>query len=99
MAQEGGYDGVSVASSAIKNRGLRPTDDSFGGNLVAYGPMATGAMKKVAKKSGAKFVKTSIMDEKGVAWEVPLIWLDDKAKFIVSKGLPAYKRGGIAING
>jgi len=99
MAQEGGYDGVSIASPAIKNRGLRPTDESFGGNLVAYGPMATGAMKKVAKKSGAKFVKTSIMDEKGVAWEVPMIWLDDQAKFVVSKGLPAYKRGGIAVNG
>ena len=99
MAQEGGYDGVSIASPAIKNRGLRSTDESFGGNLVAYGPMATGAMKKVAKKSGAKFVKTSIMDQKGVAWEVPMIWLDDQAKFVVSKGLPAYKRGGIARHG
>jgi hypothetical protein len=99
MAQEGGYDGVSIASPAIKNKGLRPTDDSFGGNLVAYGPMATGAMKKVAKKSGAKFVKTSIMDNNGVAWEVPMIWLDDQAKFVISKGLPAYKRGGIAVNG
>ena len=99
MAQEGGYDGVSVASPAVKNRGLRPTDDSFGGNLVAYGPMMTGAMKKVAKKSGAKFLKTSIMDNKGVAWEVPIIWLDDQAKFVVSKGLPAYKRGGIARHG
>ena len=99
MAQEGGYDGVAIASPAIKNKGLRPTDDSFGGNLIAYGPMATGAMKKVAKKSSAKFVKTSIMDNNSVAWEVPMIWLDDQAKFVVSKGLPAYKRGGIAING
>jgi len=99
MAQEGGYDGVAIASPAIKTRGLRTTDESYGGHIVAYGPMATGAMKKVAKKSSAKFVKTSIMDSKGVAWEVPMIWLDDQSKFIVSKGLPAYKRGGIARHG
>jgi len=99
MAQEGGYDGVAIASPAIKNKGLRVTDDSYGGNLVAYGPIARAAMKKVSKKSGAKFVNTSIMDENGVAWEVPMIWLDDQAKFTVSKGLPAYKRGGIAKHG
>ena len=48
MAQEGGYDGVAVATPAIKNKGLRPTDDSFHGNIVAYGPMMQGAMKKIA---------------------------------------------------
>jgi hypothetical protein len=101
MAQEGGYDGVSVATSAIKNRGLRPTDQSFHGNLVAYGPMAQGAMKKVAKKSGAKIIETAIMDNKGVGWKVPMIYLkgNREALFNISKGMPAYKRGGIARHG
>ena len=101
MAQEGGYDGVSVATSAIKNRGLRPIDQSFHGNLVAYGPMAQGAMKKVAKKSGAKIIETAIMDNKGVGWKVPMIYLkgNREALFNISKGMPAYKRGGIARHG
>ena len=101
MAQEGGYDGVSVATSAIKNRGLRPTDQSFHGNLVAYGPMAQGAMKKVAKKSGAKIIETAIMDNKGVGWKVPMIYLkgNREALFNIAKGMPAYKRGGIARHG
>jgi len=101
MAQEGGYDGVSIATSAIKNKGLRPTDQSFHGNLVAYGPMAQGAMKKVAKKSGAKIIETAIMDDKGVGWKVPMIYLkgNREALFNISKGLPAYKRGGIARHG
>ena len=99
VAQEGGYDGVTISSSAIKNRSLSPGNTDYGGNVVAYGPMAEGAMKKVAKKSGAKYLKTSIIDDKGRGWEVPMIWLDDKAKFNVARGLPAYKRGGIAVNG
>ena len=101
MAQEGGYDGVSVATSAIKNKGLRPTDQSFHGNLVAYGPMAQGAMKKVAKKSGANIIETAIMDNNGVGWKVPMIYLkgNNKALFNIAKGMPAYKRGGIARHG
>ena len=61
--------------------------------------MAEGAMKKAAKKSGAKFIKTAIMDGDGRGWEVPMIWLDDAAKFNVQKGMPIYKRGGMVING
>jgi len=101
MGQEGGYDGVAVATPAIKNKGLRPTDDSFHGNLVAYGPMVKGAMKKIAKKSGAKIIETSIIDNKGVGWKVPMIYLkgNNEALFNISKGLPAYRRGGIARHG
>ena len=99
VAQEGGYDGVTISSSAIKNRKLSPGNTDYGGNVVAYGPMAEGAMKKVAKKSGAKYLKTSIIDDKGRGWEVPLIWLDDQAKFNVARGMPAYKKGGMAVNG
>ena len=101
MAQEGGYDGVSVATSAIKNKGLRPTDQSFHGNIVAYGPIVKDAMKKVSKKSGAKIIETAIMDNKGVGWKVPMIYLKGNREALskISKGLPAYKRGGIARHG
>jgi hypothetical protein len=99
VAQEGGYDGVTISTSAIKNRSLNPSNKDFMGNVIAYGPMAEGAMKKAAKKSGAKFIKTAIIDNKGRGWEVPMIWLEDAAKFNVQKGLPIYKRGGIAVNG
>ena len=99
VAQEGGYDGVTISSSAIKNRSLNPTNKDYMGNVIAYGPMAEGAMKKAAKKSGAKFIKTAIIDDKGKGWEVPMIWLDEASKFNVQKGLPIYKRGGIAVNG
>jgi len=99
VAQEGGYDGVSISSPAIKNIGNSPGSRDYVGNLTAYGPLAEGAMKKAANKSGAKFIKTAIMDGDGRGWEVPMIWLDDAAKFNVQKGTPIYKRGGIAING
>jgi hypothetical protein len=60
-----------------------------------------GAMKKVSKKSGAKIIETSIIDDKGVGWKVPMIYLkgNNEALFNISKGLPAYKRGGIAAHG
>jgi hypothetical protein len=57
-------------------------------------------MKKVAKKSGAKFIKTSIIDDKGRGWEVPMIWLDDTVvKLNVQKGMPIYRKGGMVVNG
>jgi len=100
-AQEGGYDGISISSSAIKNRSLNPGSRDFGGNIAAYGPMAEGAMKKAAKKSGAKYLKTSIIDDKNRGWEIPMILLKDnpEAAAKIARGLPAYQRGGIAVNG
>jgi len=100
-AQEGGYDGISISSSAIKNRSLSPGSRDFGGNIAAYGPMAEGAMKKAAKKSGAKYLKTSIIDDKNRGWEIPMILLKDnpEAAAKIARGLPAYQRGGIAVNG
>jgi len=99
VAQEGGYDGVTISSAAIKNRGIAVGNRDYRGNLIAYGPMAEGAMKKAAKKSGAKFIKTAIMDGDGRGWEVPMIWLDDAAKFNIQKGTPIYKKGGMVVNG
>ena len=100
VAQEGGYDGVTISSAAIKNRGVSYGGRDYRGNIIAYGPMAEGAMKKAAKKSGAKFIKTAIIDGEGRGWEVPMIWLDNTAvKLSVQKGMPIYKKGGMVVNG
>jgi len=97
VAREGGYDGITINTAAVKNKGLNPTNQDFKGNLVAYGPMAKGAMQKAAKKSGAKFMKTVIMDDNKRAWEVPMILIKENkaAQAIIDKGLPIYKRGGV----
>jgi hypothetical protein len=96
VAEEGGYDGLSISTPAIKNLGLNPGSRDFIGNLTAYGPIANGAMKKAAKKIGAKFMKTAIMDEKKRGWEIPMILLKENkiAKDIIKKGTPIYKKGG-----
>ena len=97
VARDGGYDGISINTAAIKNKGLSPTNKDFKGNLVAYGPMAQGAMKKAANKSGANFMKTVIVDDNKRVWEVPMILFKENkgAQAIIDKGLPIYKRGGI----
>ena len=97
VAREGGYDGITMNTAAIKNKGLNVTNKDYRGNLVAYGPMAKGAMEKAAKKSGAKFMKTYIMDGDKKVWEVPMILFKENkaAQAIVDKGLPIYKKGGI----
>jgi len=96
VAREGGYDGISINTAAVKNKGLSPTNQDFKGNLVAYGPMAQGAMKKAAKKSGANFMKTVIVDNNNRVWEVPMVLFKENkaAQAIIDKGLPIYKRGG-----
>jgi len=97
VAREGGYDGITINTPAIKNLNMSPTGKDYKGNLVAYGPMAKGAMEKAAKKSGAKFMKTVIMDDNNRAWEVPMILIKENkaAQAIIDKGLPIYKRGGV----
>jgi hypothetical protein len=96
VAQEGGYDGLSISTPAIKNLNLSPGSRDFIGNLTAYGPIANGAMKKAAKKIGAKFMKTAIVDEKKRGWEIPMILLKENkiAQELIKKGTPIYKKGG-----
>ena len=96
VAEEGGYDGLSISTPAIKNLSLSPGSKDFIGNLTAYGPIANGAMKKAAKKVGAKFMKTAIVDEKKRGWEIPMILIKENkiAKDIIKKGTPIYKKGG-----
>ena len=54
------------------------------------------AIKKL-NKSGAKFMKTYIVDGEKRAWEVPMILFKENkaAEAIIDKGLPIYKRGGV----
>jgi hypothetical protein len=101
VAEEGGYDGVSVSTGIMKNTSANETLGSaeWKGNMVAYGPIMQGAMRKAAKKSNAKFIESVIIDDNGRPWKIPLIWLDDASRSNVAKGLPIYKRGGIARNG
>jgi hypothetical protein len=96
VAREGGYDGLTMNTAAIKNKGLNVTNLDYRGNLVAYGPMAKGAMEKAAKKSGAKFMKTYIMDGDKRVWEVPMILFKENkaAQALIDRGLPVYKKGG-----
>jgi hypothetical protein len=96
VAREGGYDGISINSAAVKNKGLSPGSRDYNGNLIAYGPMARGAMKKVAKKSNANYMETAIMDGQKRGWEVPAIIFKDNEIAIktIDKGLPVYKKGG-----
>jgi len=97
VAREGGYDGITINTPAIKNLGMSVTGRDYKGNLIAYGPMAQGAMKKAANKSGAKFMKTYIVDDDKRAWEVPMILIKENkaAESLIDKGLPIYKKGGI----
>ena len=101
VAQEGGYDGISISTPQIKNLSTSQGSRDYMGNITAYGPIAQGAMKKVGKKSGAKFMKTVITDDSNRAYEVPTLIIKDNpaAQDIISKGLGAYKRGGLAVNG
>tara|TARA_R110000744_G_scaffold17662_2_gene47685 strand:- start:4187 stop:9070 length:4884 start_codon:yes stop_codon:yes gene_type:complete len=96
-AEDGGYDGLSISTPAIKNLHMNPGNRDYIGNLTAYGPIANGAMKKAAKKSGAKLMKTAIRDKDNRGWEVPMILLKENkvAKETIKRGVPIYKKGGI----
>ena len=96
VAEEGGYDGLTISTPAIKNLRLTPGSQDFIGNLTAYGPIAKGAMKKAAIKSGAKLMKTAIRDKDNRGWEIPMILIKDNkvAKETIKKGMPIYKKGG-----
>jgi len=106
MAKDGKYDGVAFSTPAIKNRGLLPGDRSYRGNLEAYGPILKNAIKKARAKTGADYFETAIQskqtargqyDESPVFYNVPTLMIKGNPKAIekISKGLPAYKDGGL----
>ncbi len=102
MAKDGKYDGVAFSTPAIKNRGLLPGDKSYRGNLEAYGPILNNAIKKVRAKTGADYFETAIQSThknstEKVFYNVPTLMIkgNPKAAEKISKGLPAYKDGGL----
>jgi hypothetical protein len=107
MAKDGNYDGVAFSTPAIKNRGLLPGDRSYRGNLEAYGPILKNAIKKARAKTGADYFETAIQskqsagrgygEEVPVYYNVPTLMIkgNPKAAERISKGLPAYKDGGL----
>jgi hypothetical protein len=102
MAKDGNYDGVAFSTPAIKNRGLLPGDISYRGNLEAYGPILNNAIRKARSKSGADYFETAIQSthknsNEKVYYNVPTLMIKGNKKAIdkISRGLPAYKEGGL----
>jgi hypothetical protein len=102
MAKDGNYDGVAFSTPAIKNRGLLPGDKSFRGNLEAYGPILNNAIRKARAKTGADYFETAIQSthpnsSEKAYYNVPTLMIKGNPKAIekISKGLPAYKDGGL----
>ena len=102
VAKDGKYDGVAFSTPAIKNASLTATDQSFKGNIFAYGPILNNAIRKAKVKSGAEFFETSIVakgssyDDIPKAYGVPALLIKGNIKALerISRGLPAYKEGG-----
>ena len=66
------------------------------GTFVEYFQLARNRQNPETKKSGAKVMKTVIVDGENRAWEVPMILIKENkiAKDIIKKGTPIYKKGG-----
>ena len=106
VAKDGNYDGVAFSTPPIKNLNLSPGSRDYRGNLTAYGPILKNAIKKAKSKSGADLVETSIAGPKRETgrygqdqsyFGVPALMLKGNKKALekISKGLPAYKEGGL----
>jgi hypothetical protein len=100
VAKDGNYDGVGFSSPAIKNRSISVGDRSYLGNEAAYGPILGKALKNVEKKSNAKLIESVIMDDTRRPWRIPFLSIKDPvAQETIGKGLPLYKKGGLAKKG
>jgi hypothetical protein len=106
VAKDGNYDGVAFSTPTIKNLHLGPGNRDYQGNLIAYGPILKNAIRKAKAKSGANLVETSIAGPKRETgrwgedqsyFGVPALMLKGNKKALekISKGLPAYKEGGL----
>ena len=100
VAKDGNYDGVGFSSPAIKNRSLTMGERNYLGNEAAYGPILGKALKSVEKKSNAKLMESVIMDDTRRPWRIPFLSIKDPvAQETIGKGLPLYKKGGLAKKG
>jgi hypothetical protein len=89
--ESGDYDGVALASGKIKGS----SKTGFYTNIMVP------QMKKIAKKSGAKYDETIIVDGEGLPRDgIPVLLLKDKKGIIAStqkmdSGISAYNKGGL----
>ena len=89
--ESGDYDGIAIASADIKGK----EKTGFYKNIMIP------QMKKISKKTGAKYDETVIVDAKGNPRDsIPVLLLRDKKGIIPStskmdKGISAYKDGGL----
>jgi len=108
VAKDGNYDGVAFSTPAVKNRNLSRGSKDYQGNLVAYGDILKKALAKAKSKSGADLIQTSIKGDQirggsfggRSEWNyygVPVLMLKGNTKALekISKGLPAYSKGGL----
>ena len=89
--ESGDYDGIAIASADIKGK----EKTGFYKNIMIP------QMKKISKKTGAKYDETVIVDAKGRPRDsIPVLLLKDKKGIIQStskmdQGISAYKDGGL----
>jgi hypothetical protein len=106
VAKDGNYDGVAFSTPAIKNRLMTPGSTDYQGNIIAYGDILKNALRKVRAKSGADLVETSIKkpivphDSKEAMeqfYGAPALMIKGNIKALekISRGLPAYRDGGL----
>ena len=109
VAKDGNYDGVAFSTPAIKNLKMTPGSKDYQGNIIAYGNILNNAIRKAKSKSGTDLVETSIgakvdrqtgrygSEDVMQYFGVPALMLKGNKKALekISKGLPAYKEGGL----
>jgi len=109
VAKDGNYHGVALSTPEIKNLKMTPGSKDYQGNIIAYGNILKNAIQKAKSKSGADLVETSIgakvdrqtghygSEDVMQYFGVPALMLKGNTKALekISKGLPAYKDGGL----
>jgi len=99
LAKDGKYDGLAFANPKIKNRNLNPGGRDYQGNLGAYGPILNKALSNVSKKTGANLLNTAIKTPEGQVYGgIKMLNLKNNkaAEEIISGGISAYQKGGVA---
>jgi hypothetical protein len=88
--ESGDYDGIALASSKVKGE----SKSGF------YDRIMIPQMKKISKKSGAKFDETVIVDGDGMPYdEIPVLLLRDKKGILPTLETSVYNEGGFVSGG
>jgi len=107
LAKENDYNGVALSSNRIKNRqeghgGMGIEAMEAGKHTGFYKNIMIPQMRKISRKSGAKFEDDIvIVDSNGVVWDkIPALIVKDERGIIESskkmdKGISAYATGGL----